>query len=373
MDGKPILRGVIGALIACLFVGSTYAFSIGTSPGVLDIGEVDPGRTYDFEFYLLTNSDRDLIVSLGYKSPQLDLFRKNHTDVYRFIPKESSNAEISSWVKFPQNPTVVTSTPGPLIYVGGQPIRPNGKALVSLAVPEDAEPCYYIGTIDISPRIVGAGAGTGVGTIGITRFTFVFKVRGEVTGSYRDGIVVDMEGEREADDKARIDVLYKNTGVCTELVYVDRLSIFKDVGGYVTTTKSGPTRVEPGETKVLSTYWVGKDMKPGNYRAQATVNYFTGYTYGEKPIVIPEIITRPPPPGGVLLAGPCGIPTDIILILAAVLLIIYWLDFDRKWLLLVLATIVIIVVGSILMCNMLPWWAILLPVFFVFLYFYWKS
>ena len=371
MNVKPYLWGIVWMSVVFV-LDSANAFSIGTSPGVLNLGELESGRSYDFEFYLLTTSNNDLIVRLSYTAPHLDLYKRNHTGEYTFIPKYGSNADISDWVEFPQSPTVVTARPGPLIYVRGVPMRPNGKALVTLKVPEDAEPCYYIGTIGINPRVMGGGAGTGVGTIGVTRFTFVFKVKGSVTGRYRDGEILDIEGVRVGRDKARIDVLFKNTGVCTEFAYINRMNIYKDTGEHLISIMSGPTRVAPGETKILPGYWLGESMVPGRYRAQVNVNYFTGNAYGEKPVEIPEIITTPTgevaPP-----TEPCDFPTDIILILAAVLLVIYWLNFDRKWLLLVLAASVMIALGSILMCNLLPWWIIVLPLFFIFLYYYYKS
>jgi hypothetical protein len=335
----------------------------------MDLGEIAPGETREFKFYLLTNSQNDLLVTLGHTEAHSDIYLRNHTGRYTFIPKQASQKSIADWVDVSPNPIIVTAAPMPTVYVGGVPIRPNGEANVRVRVPGDAEPCYYAASIDINPRVLSQRAGTGVSTIGVTRFVFVFKVTGG--NAYRDGEIIDIEADREGSQKARIDILFKNTGSCTVDASITKVDLYDAVGDYVSTLTSGPVVVAPDETRVIPAYWIGGEVKPGKYRVDTQVSYMTGFAFGEKSVEIPEEI-HPPKKVKEALPPACGFPIEIIVVLIALLLIMYWQEFDTKWILLVLVIIGIVILSTLLTCNILPLWAIAVPILFIVLFIYWR-
>ena len=301
--------------------GSVNSLSVGTAPGVLDLGEVKPGEEVYFKFYLTTNSRSDLLVYMSPVPVHVDMYYRNQTRRYTFLPAEASQQDIASWIEILNNPVVLSPSNVKIIYLpDGGIVRANAEVNVRLRVPKNAEPCYYAYSINLSPKLAGGGAGMGVSTIAVTRFIFVFKVAGE---GRRAGEIIDILADREAEDKARIDVLFKNRGTCTVQARVNSLKLYDEFGNLTTTVSSGLVRVAPDQTAVLSTFWVG-DVKEGNYRVEATVDYITGSAEFAKTITIPEII-KPKPPAKV-----CEVPWSVmvwVIIFSILIFIIkpkYW-------------------------------------------------
>lgn len=285
MDPRNPTLGVVCLLI---FICNVTAISVGTAPGVYDLGEVDPGRDYAFTFYLMTNSPSDILVSLAYIRVHPDIYERNHTGSYTFIPVEASQEDISSWIELPRKTFLLSPANVKTVHLpGGGTVRANEEADVIVHVPENAEPGYHAGAISLNPQFAAGGRGTGVATIGVTRFIFVFRVRGEVR---RGGRIMAMVGERIKENKAKINVLFKNTGTCTVKAWVDELKIYDKFGNLTATLRSGPANVKAGEIANLQAYWVSGDIKQGEYRAEARVSYLSGHTTLTERVNIPAVI-----------------------------------------------------------------------------------
>ncbi|HIE34561.1 MAG TPA: hypothetical protein EYP86_05420 [Candidatus Altiarchaeales archaeon] len=318
---KSEIALIVGLIIAISI--TTGAISVGTAPGVYDLGELESGSDVAFRFYLMTNARNDLLVRLSYFPVHKDIYYKNQTRIYKFIPVEASEEDISSWIEIPRNPLLLSPTNVRTISLtNGNTIKANAEADIILHIPDDAEPGYHAGSISLSPRFgTVTGGGTGVSTIAVTRFIFVFKVAGNAK---RDGEIVTMIGERLDDRKARISVLFKNTGTCTMSAYVSELKLYDKFGNLTKTLKSGPVLVSPGDIASIPVFWTGSDVTPGSYRAEAKVNYITGYATMEGPVEIPAKITvekkAPPKPEEFEIPW-----LYILLIIIIIILIIYWL------------------------------------------------
>ncbi len=305
-----------------LLISGASAISVGTAPGLYDLGELKPGRDYAFSFYLTTNSKSDLLVSLGYIRVHSDIYNRNHTGRYTFLPAEASQEEISSWVEIPKNTLLLSPSNVKIVNLEtGGVVKAYGEANIILHVPEDAEPGFHAGAINLGPQIPSkAVRGTGVATFGITRFIFVFRVVGN---AIRKGEIMTLVGSRVGGKKAKIDVLFRNSGTCTMEAWVDYLRLYDKFGNLTATLTSGRQKVKPGKVVALQAYWSGNDVKPGDYRAEARVNYLTGHATFEEKVSIPTSITIEREPGVVTNVG--EFPwLNIILIIMIILLVLYW-------------------------------------------------
>ena len=303
-------------LALMLLTGPVSAFSIGAAPGVHYLGEFNPGDKQYVKFYLLTNANGDVLTTLSFLNPHIDLY---YPDKLRYISAyQTSQEDISDWIVFQQNPVLVSPRKSFVVTLeGGELVKANAEVVYKLNIPKDAEPGYHIGSIALSPKVIGGGGKTGVSMIGLTRYIFIFKIRGEAE---RSGEVKNIYADRVGKNKARIDVIFKNTGEDTMSVQIDNLKIYDEYGNLTTVLKSGLEYVAPGEVKILPVYWNGADVNTGFYKTEAKINYLTGYATKTTTIEIPDIISVPRKTP----STPEFPWWVVLLIILLVILIIYW-------------------------------------------------
>ncbi|MEA1924393.1 MAG: hypothetical protein U9M95_00830 [Candidatus Altiarchaeota archaeon] len=283
--------------LMCLLylVFNVHAISIGSAPGVYDLGLVDPGDNILFRYYLITTSTSDLLVNARYITAHRDMYYNEKRSPYVFIPSQASEESIADWVTAVKNPVLVSPATKKTIYLpGGGVVRANGYVDIRLQVPNDAEPGFHVGAISLNPMMSGTGRGTGVSTLAVTRPVFVFQVSGEAV---RKGEIVNILGERTGESKARINVMFKNTGAETMSVKLSYLKIFDKVGNVIANLNSGLTYSTPGKVKALPVDWSDEKVKPGVYRMEAKVSYTTGYVTHVQDVQIPDKITILPSKG----------------------------------------------------------------------------
>ena len=356
--------------ILTILITQAGAFSIGTAPGVLDLGEVNPGEDVDFTFYLVSNSPTDMLVDLSPMRPHLTLFLANQTGRYTFVPEYASNMVIENWVSPKRTPVLLSASKTKLIKLAdGGVIRANGEAEIVLHVPKDAEPCYFISSINPSPMSTPElGGGMGVATIGITRFVFVFKVTGD---AHRNGNIIDVMPFRESQTAVRFDVLFKNTGTCSVMAWIENLTLYNSNGSRMVDLASGGVIIPPNQIRALSTRWEGKNIKEGDYRAEARVQYYTGSAFDEKTVTIlkPPLIKigseRP-------AEGACSYPWWIlILILVGLLLVYVFGNITTRIITIALAIgVLITLIGALTCFSSMPWTWFLLAIIILLVWTY---
>ncbi|MBN2094423.1 MAG: hypothetical protein JW727_00090 [Candidatus Aenigmarchaeota archaeon] len=303
------------SLLALLVLCPVSAFSIGTAPGVQYVGEFSPGENTYVKFYLLTNAQGDILTTLSYMRPHLELY---YPGKLRYISAyEASQQDITGWIAFQQNPVLVSPRKSIIATLqGGEVVKANAEVVFKLSIPKNAEPGYHVGSVSLAPKVVTTGGGTGVSTLGITRYVFIFKVRGPAE---RSGEVKTMYGDRVDESRARVDVLFKNTGKDTLSVWVESLNIYDDYGNTVANLESGLVYVPPGETKILPVYWSNRNAS-GVYQAEVKTNYITGFATKTVSIEIP-IQPSMPVPESPKFQIPWWL---ILLVILLIILIIYW-------------------------------------------------
>ncbi|MEA3342645.1 MAG: hypothetical protein U9Q92_00625, partial [archaeon] len=100
---------------------------------------------------------------------------------------------------------------------------------------------------------------------------------------------------RVADNRVRVDVLFKNTGTTTVTARLDMVKLFDNFGMVAENIANGQLKkVKPGHVAILSGYWLENDgIKSGQYKANSNVNYITGNALKEQTINVPSVITVP--------------------------------------------------------------------------------
>ncbi|RLI89752.1 MAG: hypothetical protein DRO62_00955 [Candidatus Altiarchaeales archaeon] len=367
---------VLGLMLLYLLLNSVSALSVGTAPGVYDLGELDPGTNVAFRFYLITNARNDMLVSLSYLPVHQDMYYRTETTRYNFIADEASQEDISSWVEIVRNPLLLSPARTKVVYLpGGGVVKANEEADIILHIPENADPGYHAGSISLSPKLAVRGRGTGVMTIAVTRFIFVFRVSGDAK---RKGEIMAIMGDRVGEKKAKIDVLFKNTGTCTLSARVSELKLYDKFGNNVANLKSGIALARPDSIKALTAYWVGDNVKPGTYRAEARVDYITGYSTMEERIEIPTTIKVKPTPGlpAIEKISTCKDLPFMILLLIIIGLIIYWLDWKYREIALLIVVGLLLISIALFVFNCLvviefSWLDLLFAIIILALIIYW--
>ncbi|MEA3342929.1 MAG: hypothetical protein U9Q92_02085, partial [archaeon] len=211
-----------------LLIPAGNAISIGAAPGAIDMGSVPRGTERLVEFYVMSNAVQDILVGVSYIPVHASVYEREKRTYYTFIPSEASEEDISSWITFPQKSILVSPTQTQLVTLpDGTSVRYNKKVTLIVKVPKDADPGYHAGAINLQPQLKPGGAGAGISSIGVTRVIFVFKVPGY---AIRDGNIIDMEAERVANNRVRVDVLFKNTGTTTVTARLDMVKLFDNFG-----------------------------------------------------------------------------------------------------------------------------------------------
>lgn len=344
-------KAAITLIAAILLSNSAECFSIGTAPGVLDLGEVKPGTEVDFTFYLVSNAGSDILVHMTPMKAHETLFRVNHTGRYMFIADQASQKDVSTWLNIKRNPLVVSPKNTFVVQLTtGGTVRANAKVDATIKIPKNAEPCYYMSSVNPSPSLT-QGQGMGISTIGLTRFMYVFKVIGEAV---RKGEIVDIVAKRTGQGEVRLDILFKNTGTCTIEAWAEETKVYDELGEPITVVQSGSTKIAPGDITVLSAYW-RENVSEGRFRVDARVNYVTGKTFREETIIVPkEIFIEEKGPA---VTG-CSFPWWILLVIVILVLLLLWRTDTSASTVLKAAAImclVVVVYGAITCPSSIPW------------------
>lgn len=370
---------IVTAMMLLIHSSGADAIAIGVAPGILNAGDAYPGTSKLVEFFLITTSPEDMMVSLSPIDPHFDFFMKEHRGAYTFIPEESSNERVNSWISFPENPVLVS--PGNVIthtFPGGEKIRANKKVRAILNIPKDADPGYHVGSINFAPKLANENSG-GVATLAVSRFLYVFYVK-PLEGQpepFRDGKIMDIEAHRDTNGRVRVDVLFQNTGTDTVLAKITDLEIYDNFGELQHTAKSGYAYVKPKETRVLSGFWNTDDAE-GTHLVKTNVDFLTGAVTSETEVIIPELATEPIPVF-IPTAESGGFPWWIVIVLIVIFLIVMYFKSEWMWLLVIIALLIafLIVMGLLLappdvdLLN-IPWWIIIIIIAVIALIVYWR-
>ncbi len=328
LQNLKYIKLIFGIMFFCmLIINISFPIGIGTIPGVLDLGEVKRGQEIIGTFYITSTLNRPMKIALEYRDPHTTIYykeKRRSVNGYDFIPAEASEESIREWVEFPKSTVLINPKEVHTINTKQGTIKYNSEFRFIVKIPEDAEPGYHAGSINLVPTLGRErGQGTSISTIGIVRPLFVFKVAGN---AIRKGRIIYVDAKRLDKNTVRVDVLFKNEGTVTITGRLINLVVYDDYGyrtGNIALRTS--SKVKPGETVVLSAIWRNKKgIKSGSYHVDAVVDYitdkaeYTGYIKVVDKIYVPS-------EGKVIEKKPRKIPWWFLLIIMGLIaLYIYW-------------------------------------------------
>jgi len=197
---------ILFVFIASLFfskISLSQQYTVGVSPPIIDLGDVNRGETKSVKFYIVSPSNEEMLVHLIQYPDNLDFVR-----AYNFgAIVNYSEEDVSSWIKYFSNPVLLKPQPQPLQTPIGK-ITNWREISFLLSLPNNAEPGYHSFGIQPEPEFVGqAGGQVGVGIIAVTKVNVIFRVPGE---AIRSGEIIDALGEGN-----KVRIFFKNTGTVT--------------------------------------------------------------------------------------------------------------------------------------------------------------
>ena len=244
--------------------------SVGVSPPILDLGEINPGESKIARFYIITSSKEKMLVYLGSSKGNINIFKKpQYTDYLKYYSEEDT----SSWIEFVDNPME-------LIYLEKKPenlkndinLEQFREVKFIINVPKNAEPGYHTGFIEMDPVPPQSGKAD-ISVKSIVPLTYIFKVKGD---AIRSGRIIDIFHYDYSFDRRWVKVLYQNDGTVTTFVNQGKIEIFDDDGKLILEKPTTGGYVKPNEIFEFDSFIDPKEIEDGEYNVRVTFDYNSG-------------------------------------------------------------------------------------------------
>lgn len=268
----------LGLVILVVFLASTAsAESIGVAPGFQDFGEIQRGESRVANMYVTTSGyDSPFAVAPELGDPLTSRFMDAQNSPVSVA--EYSGEDIDDWIRFEQD--TYTVTPGnttPYTLADGTPVNAAGRVEFYIDVPQDAEPGYHAGMLNVNPQLGSGGSGFGATARGQSMYTFVFRVPGNVE---RRIDVIDARGIRTGEDQARIDIRVANRGTVTTAIQGADVEVYnRQTQTLVDRLGIGYQSLRPGESTVISSTISSENISQGSYQINGTLEYVGGSSF----------------------------------------------------------------------------------------------
>jgi hypothetical protein len=295
-----------------LIIPGINAQSVGVSPHVPYLGEIQPGTSKIVKFYILTVSDEVLLVKLGKSKGNMDLLKR---DEYKYALMNYSEQDILPWIEFINNPVELTKSEEKSKTKAGSAIKGAREVDFIINVPKDAEHGYHMGVITLDP--LSPEAGRAITIKAIVPFTFIFKVPGK---ALRDGKIFEVSSGGYYNDRLTIDIFFQNTGTVTISILPAEIRISDKKNNFIDSLSSPVVYIKPGEMKHLTTPWDVKDVELGIYNAEVKIDYITGYAFKKSTI---ELYKKPQISPARIVEKEFVFPWWIVVIVALIVIIAY--------------------------------------------------
>lgn len=282
---------LLPVLLFILFVPS--AASLGVAPSNIDLGDIRPGETREVTIYVTSSRSSPFQARVAYDDPLTsDIWSGQMLD-----PEQYSEQDIEDWVRFEERTILVDPLNSSTAVIGdGSVVKANGGVTFYISVPEDAEPGYRAGSLDIVPQL-GGGSGSGATVVAQAVPQFFFRVPGPADRQVR---IDQVRAFRTGQEEVRIDLSIQNIGTVTTTVDESDVYINRPGEGRVGATDAGVATIGPGEYETLTTYWNADAVEGGTYRAETEVSWITGSMTRSASFSIPdrvEIVPAEQAPG----------------------------------------------------------------------------
>jgi hypothetical protein len=282
-------------------------FSIGVSPPVVEVGDIEPGEQKIVKFSIFTVSDEPLLVYFSVENSSMRFFDLG----YRELMSNFSEEPTSSWLEFPSNPVEIDTQ----TRVAGRGWK---DISVLLKVPENAEPGYHVVHVLPKPSVFGAGgAPAGTSVVAVTSVSILFNVKGDAR---REGIILDTTAGGASGRSFSLNTAFQNTGTVT--LYAQAITSLYKKGALVNEFQSVWQYVLPGSVKVFTAPASADERE---YDTVSTVGYTTGRDVKNGSITIPFLETTAKAAEQPKEGWPWYIILAIIILIIAAIILYRWL------------------------------------------------
>ncbi|MBU5688682.1 MAG: hypothetical protein KQA41_00425 [Candidatus Aenigmarchaeota archaeon] len=301
----------LALFLALFFIPNIYSqVTVGVSPPVLDLGEIDRGETKIAKFNVITSTQDTLIVRLEATRGKVDFFSPNN---YLEYLSNYSEEDTKTWISFVSNPIDLEP-----VNLPGTNIKSSKEVTFILKVPENAEPGYHTAYIMLDPKTPKQSTKP-IAIRTVFPLTVLFKVPGE---AIRDGKIYETNFLGKDKDTSYFNTIFQNTGTVTILITSGEIRIYNNTEDYIASAYIPSTYVNPGETKNIRSL-TSLALPEGSYKLQTIVYYSSGIAeknstiFVTKPSVSYEIKEKEKFPWWL-----------IIIIILVMLLAYYWYKRD---------------------------------------------
>ncbi len=300
------------------------ALSVGVAPPVLDAGDMLPGESKAMEFFIMSDHDRDLLVSLDAKTAPRNFFNPDKGRFrYDFDAMKASEEDASGWLTIMKDSLLVPPERELKYLEGGGVAYANRKAEIIISVPEDAEPGYHAAFVSPYPRVSDAGGGTALGIISVVELGVVFNVLGNAE---RDAEPVGVSFRKDSPERGTLTVLVKNRGTVTLSAMAPYIRVYDDENQTVAELRTNARPIEPGSVGRLEAGLDASGLE-GEYSVRADVEWVTGQGSAEGAIDIGDYVPPRPVTGQAVspLPAPAGLQLWVLpLILLVITGLVFW-------------------------------------------------
>ncbi|MBU5690182.1 MAG: hypothetical protein QXM68_03470 [Candidatus Aenigmatarchaeota archaeon] len=300
---------MIAILLLLLIINPVYAqVTVGVSPPVVDLKDVDRGEARIVKFNIITSTQSTLVVRLEPVRGKSEFFKDSS------ILANLSEEDTSSWTEFISNPVELQPS-----SIQGTSIKATKEVSFILNIPDDAEPGYHLFYVMLDPK--GADSKKQISIKSVFPLTVTFNVPGNVQ---REIKIYDTKLSGTSPGTVYFETLMQNTGNVTVMIKKGVINVYDEYGDFVGSTNFPSFYMSPGEMKTVKTAW-NTEVKLGQYMTQTIVDYSSNIT--EKNSTF-SIYQKPVMPISKTIEKPKTNLWLLIIILLVIAIAYYWYKRD---------------------------------------------
>ncbi|MCX8178769.1 MAG: hypothetical protein N3D75_03000 [Candidatus Aenigmarchaeota archaeon] len=266
-------------LILFLLIQPAYAqVTVGVSPPVVDLGEVDRGETRIVRFNIISSTQSTLVVRMDSTNGKADFFQGQ----YNYMLYNYSEEDTSKWIEFLSNPIELQ----PSSFENSN-IKASKEVTFLLKVPESSESGYHSAYVMLDPK--GADTRKQISIKSVFPLTVIFQVPGS---AFREIKIYDTKISGASPGTVYFETIIQNTGNVTILVKGGRINIYDENESYAGFALFPSFYIKPQEIKTVKTLW-NTDVKLGRYKAQTIIDYSSNVVEKNSSFVILEKTSMP--------------------------------------------------------------------------------
>jgi len=297
---------VILTLMILLLQLANAQVTVGVSPPVLDLGEIERGESRVARFNVITSTQDTLIVRLEAARGKADFFTPNN--YWQYLGNYSEE-DTKTWISFVSNPIDLEPA-----NIPNTNIKSAREVSFILSVPEDAEPGYHTAYIMLDPKTPKQSTKP-IAIRTVFPLTVLFKVPGE---ALRSGKIYETALLGVSNDATYFSTIFQNTGTVTILVTSGAVKIYNATNDYIGEAAIPSTYVKPGETKSIRSL-INMPLAEGSYKLQTTIYFSSDYAEKNSTIYVSKPSAISPE-----AAEKAKFPWLLIIIIVLVTIIAYY-------------------------------------------------